>query len=105
MSVDNNKVEWLKMQFIQKRKTDPKKLYVKYTADEGLTDFITVDLMKVRRGRPSNGSTHDFIPLYSTGRKITKGKKKFDFMDLLNYIPPVFHDFYINLATVDNCRQ
>ena len=34
MSVDNNKVEWLKMQFIEIRKTDPIKLYVKYTVDE-----------------------------------------------------------------------
>jgi hypothetical protein len=89
------------MQFIQIRKTDPKKLYVKYTVDEGLTDFITVDLMKLRRGRPSNGFTHHFTLLYSTGRKITKEKKS-DFMDLLNYIPPVFHDFYINFATVDD---
>jgi hypothetical protein len=47
ISVDNNKVEWLKMQFIQIRKTYPKKLYVKYTVDEGLTDFIVVDLMKL----------------------------------------------------------
>ena len=75
MSVDNNKVEWLKMQFIQIRKTDPKKLYVKYTVDDGLTDFITVDLMKLRRRRRTNGFKHDFTPLYPTGRKITKGKK------------------------------
>ena len=100
MSVDN-KVEWLKMQFIQIRKTDPKKLYVKYTVDEGLTDFITVDLTKLRSGRRSNGFKHDFTPLYPTGRKITKGKKS-DLMDLFNYIPPVFHDFYINLATADD---
>jgi hypothetical protein len=51
------------MQFIQIRKTDPKKLYVKYTVDEGLTDFITVDLMKLRRGRLTNGFKHDFTPL------------------------------------------
>ena len=79
MSVDNNKVEWLKMQFIQIRKMDPKKLYVKYTVDDGLTDFITVDLMKLRRGRRTNGFKHDFTPLYPTGRKITKEKKvRFD---------------------------
>jgi hypothetical protein len=47
MSVDKNKVEWLKMQFIQIRKTDPKKLYVKYTVGEKLADFITVDLTKI----------------------------------------------------------
>ena len=89
------------MQFIQIRKTGPKKLYVKYTVDEGLTDFITVDLTKLRRGRRSNGFKHDFTPLYPTGRKITKEKKS-DLMDLLNYIPPVFHDFYINWATADD---
>jgi hypothetical protein len=100
-SVDNNKVEWLKMQFIQIRKTDPKKLYVKYTVDEGLTDFITVDLTKLRRGRHTNAIKHDFTPLYPTGMKITKEKKS-NLMDLINYIPPVFHDFYINLATADD---
>jgi hypothetical protein len=101
MSVDNNKVEWLKTQFIQLRKTDPKKLYVKYTVDEGLTGFITVDLTKLRRGRRTNAFKHDFTPLYPTGRKITKEKKS-DLMDLINYIPPVFHDFYINLGTADD---
>jgi hypothetical protein len=65
--VDNNKVEWLNMQFIQIRKTDPKKLYVKNTVDEGLTDFITVDLTKLRRGRCSNVLKHDLTPLYPTG--------------------------------------
>jgi hypothetical protein len=29
-------------------------------------------------------------------------EKKSDLMDLLNYIPPAFHDFYINLATADD---
>ena len=101
ISVDNNKFEWLKMQFIQMRKTDPRKLYVKYTVDEGLTDFITVDLTKLRRGRRTNRFKHDFSTLCPTGRKITKGKKC-DLMDLINYIPPVFHDFYINLATADD---
>ena len=81
------------MQFIQIRKMDPKKLYVKYTVDDGLTDFITVDLMKLRRGRRTNGFKHDFTPLYPAGRKITKGKKS-DLMDLINYIPPVFHDLH-----------
>jgi hypothetical protein len=33
--------------------------------------------------------------------KLTKGEKS-NLMDVLNYIPPVFHDFYINLAAVDN---
>jgi hypothetical protein len=42
-----------------------------------------------------------FTPLYPTGRKITKEKKS-KLMDLINYIPPVFHDFYINLATADD---
>jgi hypothetical protein len=74
MSVNKNKVEWLKMQFIQIRKTDLQKLYVKYTVGEGLTDFITVDSAKVQRGRHTNGFTHDFTPLYCTERKITKGK-------------------------------
>jgi hypothetical protein len=79
MSVDNNKVEWLKMQFIQVRKTDPKKLYVKYTVDEGLADFLTMDLTKLRRGRRTNAFKHDFTALYPTGSKITKEKKvRFD---------------------------
>jgi len=89
------------MHFIQIKKTDPKKLYVKDTVDEGLTDFITVDLTKLRRGIRANGFKYDFTPLYPTGRKITKEKKS-DLMDLINYIPPVFHDFYINLGTVDD---
>jgi hypothetical protein len=75
MSVDSHKVEWLKMQFIQMRKTDPKTLYVKYTVDEGLTGLITVDLTKLRRGRRTSGFKHDFTPLYPTGRKITMEKK------------------------------
>ena len=104
MSVDNNKVEWLKMQFIQIRKRDPKKLHVKYTVDEGLMYITTVDLTKLRRGRRTNGFKHDFSPLYPTGRKITKEKKS-DLMDPCNYIPPVFHDFYINLDTADDAND
>jgi hypothetical protein len=74
---------------------------VKYTVDEGLAEFITVDLTKLRRGRCTSGFKHDFTPLYPTGRKMTKEKKS-DLVDLLNYIPPVFHDFYTNLASVND---
>ena len=86
MSVDNHKVEWLKMQFIHIRKTDPKKLYVKYTVDEGLAEFIIVDLTKLRRGRRTSGFKHDFTPLYPTGRKITKEKSPIWWTYLITFL-------------------
>jgi hypothetical protein len=44
------------MQFIQIRKTDPKKLYVKYTVDEGLNGIYYSAFNEVAKGE-----THQWI--------------------------------------------
>ncbi|KAG8279113.1 hypothetical protein J6590_003918 [Homalodisca vitripennis] len=43
-------------------------------------------------------------PLYSNPREVTVSKKK-DMMDLLPYIPPIHHGFFMNLVTASQCDE
>lgn len=95
----NTKVSWLKMRWIQYRKMEPKKLYIKNTLTE-LEEFDIVDLAKKTRGRPSREFVNELELLHPRGRAITKEKKK-DLLSLLKYIPPIYHDFYRKLRATE----
>lgn len=70
-----DKVEWLKMSWIQLRKDEPKKMYFKYNYNTE-THFSEVDLKKNVRGRPSTNSYTELDLLYPEGKAITEEKKK-----------------------------
>lgn len=85
-----SKITWLKVM-----KDTPFKFSFKYTY--GSTEnFDTVDIRKKRvPGRPS--LTNVTFPLKYDGPRPIKAAKLKDLKQLLNYIPPVHHEYYRNL--------
>jgi len=51
-----------------------------------------------KRGRPRIYENIDLLPLYTSIIPITEEKRK-DMMDLIPYIPPIFHEHFISLNT------
>lgn len=96
ISEDKQKVEWLKIRWLQLKKDSPKKIFYKYSLSD-FVNFSVVDLAKREsRGRPQRELPNQLDILYPRGRPITKEKKK-DLLSLLKYIPPIHHNFYKNL--------
>lgn len=101
---DNQKVEWLKMQWMQFRKEDPGVMYFKNTCDNDVP-FYKVDFKQRRlsRGRQPKllEAVKDLPVLYPDGRGLKKAKLN-DIRSLLKYVPPIHHPFYDSLsATMD----
>lgn len=89
-------VSWLKIQWIRFLKNAPYKMFYKTSLDDN-SEFKVLDLSP-KRGRPRIYENIDLLPLYTTIRPITEEKRK-DMMDLLPYIPPIFHKHFIFLNT------
>lgn len=71
-------------------------MFYKTSLDDN-SEFKVLDLSPIRR-RPRIYENIDLLPLYTTIRPITEEKRK-DMMDLLPYIPPIFHKHFISLNT------
>ena len=88
-SLQGNKVEWLKIQWIQVRKSSPMKLYFKYSIQEDIA-FDCVDFGKKDRGVQVLSSLK---PANDQHRTLSKEKAQ-DLKKLLKYVPPIYHEFY-----------
>lgn len=95
---NGTKVEWFQIRHIVLRKEKVLQFPAFYNFLELIP--VTVDLRKKRVGRPS-GLRGTLPLLYPEGHKISSAKKK-DLLDLLKYIPPVYHEFYRSLATEES---
>ncbi|CAH1960749.1 unnamed protein product [Acanthoscelides obtectus] len=93
ISEDKLKVEWMKIQWLLFKKSDPLKIYFKYS-NQDFAPFDSVDVSK----RNSSNSFKELNLLYPKGRKVDIKKKK-DLLDLVCFIPPIHHEFYQNLKT------
>lgn len=71
-------------------------MFYKTSLDDN-SEFKVLDLSP-KRGRPRIFENIDLLPLYTSIRPITEEKRK-DMMDLLPYIPPIFHKHFISLNT------
>ena len=96
-NTDKEKVEWLKIQWMQFRKTDKvNKCSCDTDAVFGKVDF---SINRVKRGRARCVDMlrcSELQTLYPKGRKLKEAKIA-DLMSLLKYIPPVHHQFYYSL--------
>lgn len=87
---------WLKIRWLRFERNHPLQFKFKETLNVD-TPFYEVDIGKKKQGRPIKNLHHiQQDPLYPTRRAITSAKKK-DMLDLLPYIPPVFHGYYRNI--------
>lgn len=91
---DKNTVEWFKIQWLKFEEAFPSKIFFKYSINPE-ENFSVLNIQK--RSCP----TPDFLSqmlAYPNGRKISVEKQK-DLIELLQYIPPIHHEFYENLQT------
>ena len=85
------KVEWLRIQWIQVRKTDPYRMFFEYSVQQEL-EFQCVSFAKKGRliyPEPAYRKPDELRPL--AAEKVNDLKK------LLKYVPPVHHEFYQQL--------
>lgn len=97
---DNQPVSWLKIQWIRVTKENPYMLLYKETLSEDFP-FACLNLKPKKGGRPPLFSKISTTDLYSGIRTVTAAKKK-DMLDLLPYIPPIHHEFFMNLSTTSD---
>lgn len=89
ITTNGQKVEWLKMKWIQVTEGDPYQF-------RSLECWKVVNLKKRAKGRPIAISNIHLPTLYEDGRCINP-KKLDDLMCLLQFIPPFYHSFYKHL--------
>ena len=92
------KVEWLKIHWIAVSKDKPLEFRYRYS-NNALKCWKTVNLQHKTKRCPLDMGRITLPPLYSAPRPINK-KKVDDLLELLNFIPPVYHEFYRQLETI-----
>ena len=97
------KAEWLNIRWIQVNKDQPYQFHFRCSHNT-LEAWKVVDLKKKSKGRPPVISHIDLPILYEGGRSINK-KKLDDIMSLLQFVPPVYHDFYKTLRATDEVSE
>lgn len=98
MDTDGNVFNWRHVKWLHFDKNEPGILYYKTELDE--SDFKTVSFR--RRGRSDLVLRPQLR--YKSPNCITVEKKK-DLMDLLQFVSPVFHQFYKELETSKSARN
>lgn len=94
-------VNWLQMRWIKLERSKPWVIQYKNNFDENF-GFENINIRKKGKVMLLNSVSQSL--LYPETRAITKEKKK-DMIDLLKYIPPVYHTFYKNLKTVSSQKD
>lgn len=90
INADGEKVEWMKIQWLYFVKDKPYKMFFKYSNNEFVA-FISVNFSKRLMVKPK-----ELEQLYPNGLAISNEKYN-DLMELLQFIPPIHHEFYKNL--------
>lgn len=98
ISANKSKVEWLKIQWLFYKKSDPFVIYYKYSNNSDVL-FDSVSISKRNSVHASENIQLNI--LYPNGHKIDIKKKK-DLLELLPFIPPIYHNFYKHMKTSDN---
>ena len=92
------KVDWLSIRWLQVRAEKPFEIYYCYN----LEAWKVLDIRNKRRGRPVDIGRVELSQLYTGPRALNPSKYK-DLHDLMQFIPPVYHEFYTSLEpALDN---
>ena len=97
---DGSKVEWMKIQWISIRKSEPLKMFFKYTVQDDAV-FSCVSFKKMACGQTE--FTDPLTQLYEQQPRALSQEKVKDAKKLLKYVPQVYHLWYCRLEanTVD----
>nr|CAH7719259.1 unnamed protein product [Callosobruchus chinensis] len=89
-----SKVEWLKIQWLHYKRTDPFCIFYKYSNN----DEVPFDVVNIAKRQSVPGTVDaKLCVLYPNEHKIDT-KKKNDLLEL----PPIHHNFYQMLKTTEN---
>lgn len=88
------------MQWLHFKKETPYTLYYKTVCENLVESFLTLEMKAANRtGR--NAANLPELPVMTEKPKL-KYLKYTNLMDLLNFVPPIYHGFYQNLPHLDN---
>lgn len=90
---DGTKIQWLKIQWLKYTSEIRQQFEFKYSNSKEVL-FYRINVAK----RKVHDPVDSLDLLYPNGRAIEK-KKKQDLVELLPYIPPIYHSFYNDLKT------
>ena len=97
MNTAKEKVEWLKIRWMQFNKDSPFEIRYRYSHN-ALEAWKVLDVKRRQCGRPIDMGLVELPPLY-TGPLSLKPNKLQDLQQLLEFIPPVHHAFYNALTS------
>ena len=103
-SETGEKVKWMSIQCLQVRKTEPTKLYYKYSVQPDV-DYSCINLAK--SGRRFRITDAQLMPLYAQPRVLSAAKAA-DIRKLLKFVPPIHHSFYeaiISQSSTESAAQ
>lgn len=104
LDINKKPVNWLQMQWIRYKKSDPYTIFFKETLMEDMP-FSELDLTpSTRRGPKIKLDNVPLEKLYDGPRPVTKAKYR-DMQDLLPFIPPVSHGFFKSLKASDKTEE
>ena len=92
-------VDWMSIRWIQVQKDAPLKFRFRRSLNE-LEAWKEVDLRRKTKGRPSDLGRFSLNTVYSGPRTLNTNKVQ-DILSMLDFIPPIHHDFYQQLLTGD----
>jgi hypothetical protein len=98
---NGEKFEWLKVQWLQFRKTDPMVVYYKYTVQEDV-EFSSISFRK--RSRPC-AFPNNLTSLHPQQPRPLALEKLNDIRKLLKYVPPIHHPFFNALRSNDDAQS
>nr|CAH7716593.1 unnamed protein product [Callosobruchus chinensis] len=99
----NNPVSWLRIQWLHFEKHEAYKIYYKETLNEDWS-FEVINLQQNRKGAPKLFKNINLPPLYDSPRPVNNNKKK-NMEELLQFIPPIHHNFFKDLNIDENVED
>lgn len=89
LDVDNKKIEWLRIQWLQFRRDSPYEMFYKYTLEDE-AHFLHANFKRQLKGRPSISTQQVLsVPISREGPVEISLNKYKDLLSLLDFIPPV----------------
>lgn len=96
IDTEKQKINWLKMRWMQFKKAYPKRLFFKETLNPDI-EFFEINLAPTYKSPPIPKT----LPLLRNNDRYLKKEKLKDIKSLLEFVPPIHHRFYEDLQSLD----
>lgn len=96
VNTNKSKVQWLNIRWARFEKSEPFQMKYRFSHND-LEPWKILNLKKRQKGRPRNVGQIT-LPLLRENPPGLKKNKLTDILSLLDYVPPVYHDYYTQLS-------